>query len=83
AAPATTNGVAEPKQRQPRRRRVARSAAAPAADSSGAVFVLPTGDQAPAPTIDYSQPEPVELPQRNRPRRRAVGRPAGAPESSD
>ncbi|MGK8553031.1 translation initiation factor IF-2 N-terminal domain-containing protein [Nocardia gipuzkoensis] len=83
-APAATNGVAEPGQGRPaRRRRVARSAAAPAADSSGAVFVLPTGDQAPTPTVDYSQPEPVELPQRSRPRRRAVGRPAGAPESSD
>ncbi|MEV6322294.1 translation initiation factor IF-2 N-terminal domain-containing protein [Nocardia sp. NPDC051787] len=84
AAAATTNGVAEPaKGRQPRRRRVARSAAAPAADSSGAVFVLPTGEQAPSPATDYSQPEPVELPQRSRPRRRAVGRPAGAPEASN
>jgi ribonuclease E len=46
------------------------------------VFVLPTGEQAPAPAIDYSQPEPVELPQRGRPRRRAVGRPAGAPDAS-
>ncbi|WP_454199710.1 translation initiation factor IF-2 N-terminal domain-containing protein [Nocardia sp. Marseille-Q1738] len=83
AAAATANGVAEPARgRQPRRRRVARSAA-PAADSSGAVFVLPTGEQAPSPATDYSQPEPVELPQRNRPRRRAVGRPAGAPESSN
>ncbi|WP_040775803.1 translation initiation factor IF-2 N-terminal domain-containing protein [Nocardia pneumoniae] len=84
SAAVTANGVAEPGQGRPaRRRRVARSAAAPAADSSGAVFVLPTGEQAPAPAIDYSQPEPVELPQRNRPRRRAVGRPAGAPESTD
>jgi ribonuclease E len=80
---ATANGVAEPGAGRPsRRRRVARSAAAPAADSSGAVFVLPTGEQAPAPAIDYSQPEPVELPQRGRPRRRAVGRPAGAPDAS-
>ncbi|MGQ4596518.1 translation initiation factor IF-2 N-terminal domain-containing protein [Nocardia sp. R6R-6] len=78
---ATVNGAAEPEQgRQTRRRRVARSAAAPAADSSGAVFVLPTGDQVPAPVIDYAEPVPVELPQRNRPRRRAVGRPAGAPD---
>ncbi|WP_063022621.1 translation initiation factor IF-2 N-terminal domain-containing protein [Nocardia niwae] len=81
---AAANGVAEAgAARPPRRRRVARSAAAPAADSSGAVFVLPTGEQAPAPAIDYSQSEPVELPQRNRPRRRAVGRPAGAPEASN
>lgn len=80
---AAANGVAEPGAGRPsRRRRVARSAAAPAADSSGAVFVLPTGEQAPAPAIDYSQPEPVELPQRGRPRRRAVGRPAGAPDAS-
>ncbi|BDT94914.1 translation initiation factor IF-2 N-terminal domain-containing protein [Nocardia sputorum] len=78
---AAANGVAAPAARPARRRRVARSAAAPAADSSGAVFVLPTGDQAPAPAIDYSQPEAAELPQRNRPRRRAVGRPAGAPEA--
>ncbi|MEU5763740.1 translation initiation factor IF-2 N-terminal domain-containing protein [Nocardia sp. NPDC047648] len=80
---AAANGVAEPGAGRPsRRRKVARSAAAPAADSSGAVFVLPTGEQAPAPAIDYSQPEPVELPQRGRPRRRAVGRPAGAPDAS-
>ncbi|WP_415842914.1 hypothetical protein, partial [Nocardia ninae] len=61
-----------------RRRRVARSAAAPAADSSGAVFVLPTADQAPAPAVDFTASAPVEVPQR-RPRRRAVGRPAGPP----
>ncbi|MEU6189791.1 translation initiation factor IF-2 N-terminal domain-containing protein [Nocardia sp. NPDC047038] len=81
---AAANGVAEPGPSRPaRRRRVARSAAAPAADSSGAVFVLPTGDQAPAPAVDYSQPEPVEVPQRNRPRRRSVGRPAGAPDAAN
>ncbi|MBF6338358.1 translation initiation factor IF-2 N-terminal domain-containing protein [Nocardia abscessus] len=81
-AQASTNGVAEPEPARPaRRRRVARSAAAPAADSSGAVFVLPTGEQAPTPAVDYSQPQPAELPQRNRPRRRAVGRPAGAPDA--
>ncbi|MEV0340417.1 translation initiation factor IF-2 N-terminal domain-containing protein [Nocardia sp. NPDC050713] len=62
-----------------RRRRVARSAAAPSADSAGAVFVLSSGDQDTAPAVDYSEPEPVELPQRARPRRRAVGRPAGPP----
>ncbi|MGY2027860.1 translation initiation factor IF-2 N-terminal domain-containing protein [Nocardia gipuzkoensis] len=83
-AQASTNGVAEPEPepaRPARRRRVARSAAAPAADSSGAVFVLPTAEQAPTPAVDYSQPQPVELPQRSRPRRRAVGRPAGAPDA--
>ncbi|MGK8489503.1 translation initiation factor IF-2 N-terminal domain-containing protein [Nocardia asiatica] len=84
ATQASTNGAAEPEPARPaRRRRVARSAAAPAADSSGAVFVLPTGEQAPTPAVDYSQPEPVELPQRSRPRRRAVGRPAGAPGAAD
>ncbi|MEU4342760.1 translation initiation factor IF-2 N-terminal domain-containing protein [Nocardia sp. NPDC023852] len=78
----TANGASEAAARPGRRRRVARSAAAPAADSSGAVFVLPTGEQAPAPAIDYSEPEPAELPQRRRPRRRAVGRAAGAPDAS-
>ncbi|MGK8525321.1 translation initiation factor IF-2 N-terminal domain-containing protein [Nocardia asteroides] len=79
---AAANGVAEPEPARPaRRRRVARSAAAPASDSSGAVFVLPTGEQ--APSVDYSQPDPAELPQRSRPRRRAVGRPAGAPDGSN
>lgn len=81
---AAANGAAaEASVRPARRRRVARSAAAPAADSSGAVFVLPTGEQTPAPAVDYSQPAPAELPQRNRPRRRAVGRPAGAPDASN
>ncbi|WP_225727017.1 MULTISPECIES: translation initiation factor IF-2 N-terminal domain-containing protein [unclassified Nocardia] len=73
---AESNGTARPA----RRRRVARSAAAPAADSASAVFVL-SADQPPAAVIDYSDPEPVELPHRGRPRRRAVGRPAGAPEA--
>ncbi|WP_431962701.1 translation initiation factor IF-2 N-terminal domain-containing protein [Nocardia sp. bgisy134] len=79
---AVANGEPEPRQ-VPRRRRVARSAAAPAADSAGAVFVLSSADQGGAPAVDYSQqPEPVELPQRGRPRRRAVGRPAGPPVDS-
>ncbi|WP_327113716.1 translation initiation factor IF-2 N-terminal domain-containing protein [Nocardia sp. NBC_01730] len=81
-AASTANGVSEAAARPARRRRVARSAAAPAADSSGAVFVLPTVEQAPAPAVDYTEPEPVELPQRRRPRRRAVGRAAGAPDAS-
>ncbi|TQM25587.1 translation initiation factor IF-2 N-terminal domain-containing protein [Nocardia bhagyanarayanae] len=72
------NGEPEPRQTG-RRRRVARSAAAPSADSAGAVFVLSSGDQDTAAAVDYSEPEPVELPQRARPRRRAVGRPAGPP----
>ncbi|MCP2278571.1 translation initiation factor IF-2 N-terminal domain-containing protein [Nocardia amikacinitolerans] len=75
------NGEPEPRQTG-RRRRVARSAAAPAADSAGAVFVLSSGDQDTAPAVDYSEPAPVELPQRARPRRRAVGRPAGPPVDS-
>lgn len=75
---AVTNGAPEPAPRTGRRRRVARSAAAPAADSSGAVFVLPTAEQAPAPAVDFTAEVPVEVPQR-RPRRRAVGRPAGPP----
>ncbi|MEU2254145.1 translation initiation factor IF-2 N-terminal domain-containing protein [Nocardia xishanensis] len=75
---AVANGEPVPQQ-TPRRRRVARSAAAPAADSAGAVFVLSSADQGGAPAVDYSQSEPVELPERGRPRRRAVGRPAGPP----
>ncbi|MFD0363904.1 translation initiation factor IF-2 N-terminal domain-containing protein [Nocardia sp. GCM10030253] len=61
-----------------RRRRVARSAAAPAADSSGAVFVL-SADQPPAaPVVDFTAEAPVEVPVRKT-RRRAAGRPAGPP----
>ncbi|MEV0031346.1 translation initiation factor IF-2 N-terminal domain-containing protein [Nocardia sp. NPDC050793] len=75
---AVANGEPAPRL-APRRRRVARSAAAPAADSAGAVFVLSSADQGGAPAVDYSEPQPVELPQRGRPRRRAVGRPAGPP----
>ncbi|MFE9580310.1 translation initiation factor IF-2 N-terminal domain-containing protein [Nocardia sp. NPDC006044] len=75
---AVTNGAPEPAPRTSRRRRVARSAAAPAADSSGAVFVLPTPEQAPAPAVDFTAEIPAEVPQR-KPRRRAVGRPAGPP----
>ncbi|MFI6172598.1 translation initiation factor IF-2 N-terminal domain-containing protein [Nocardia sp. NPDC051052] len=73
-----TNGAPEPAPRTSRRRRVARSAAAPAADSSGAVFVLPTAEQAPAPAVDFTADVPIEVPVR-KPRRRAVGRPAGPP----
>ncbi|GAA5068927.1 translation initiation factor IF-2 N-terminal domain-containing protein [Nocardia callitridis] len=76
---APTNGAPAPAQRPARRRRVARSTAAPAADSAGAVFVLPSAEQAAPVAIDYSDPEPPEVPVR-RPRRRAVGRPAGAPD---
>ncbi|MFE9323885.1 translation initiation factor IF-2 N-terminal domain-containing protein [Nocardia sp. NPDC052278] len=78
---ASSNGV--PESAAPRstgrRRRVARSAAAPAADSAGAVFVLPTADQGAAgPVVDYTADVPVVVPTR-KPRRRAVGRPAGPP----
>ncbi len=80
-APASANGVPESvaPRTAGRRRRVARSAAAPAADSGGAVFVLPTADQASAgPVVDYTADAPVVVPTR-KPRRRAVGRPAGPP----
>ncbi|MFR9751592.1 translation initiation factor IF-2 N-terminal domain-containing protein [Nocardia sp. 004] len=77
---ATSNGAST---LPARRRRVARSAAAPSADSAGAVFVLSAEEPVPAAALDYSQPEPVEVPLRNRPRRRAVGRPAGAPDTSN
>ncbi|MFC9895171.1 translation initiation factor IF-2 N-terminal domain-containing protein [Nocardia sp. NPDC127579] len=74
------NGVPEvPATRPSRRRRVARSAAAPAADSSSAVFVLSSADEPAAPVADFAaDPVPAELLQR-KPRRRAVGRPAGPP----
>ncbi|MGW1742222.1 translation initiation factor IF-2 N-terminal domain-containing protein [Nocardia sp. NPDC001965] len=62
-----------------RRRRVARSTSAPAADSAGAVFVLSAADQPAAPAADFvaDVPEP-EVPVR-RVRRRAAGRPSGPP----
>ncbi|WP_062992746.1 translation initiation factor IF-2 N-terminal domain-containing protein [Nocardia anaemiae] len=77
---ASANGVSESAPRPTgRRRRVARSAAAPAADSTGAVFVLPTTEQGTAgPVVDYTADVPVVVPTR-KPRRRAVGRPAGPP----
>ncbi|KAF0845874.1 translation initiation factor IF-2 N-terminal domain-containing protein [Nocardia caishijiensis] len=67
----------EPAARAPRRRRVARSTAAPAADSAGAVFVVSPNEQPSAAVVDFDA-EPVVVPQR-KPRRRAVARPAGAP----
>ncbi|MBF6186266.1 MULTISPECIES: translation initiation factor IF-2 N-terminal domain-containing protein [Nocardia] len=76
ASSAEANGVAP--ERPARRRRVARSAAAPAADSSAAVFVVSGTEQPAAPVFDADEPAPVVLP-RERPRRRAVGRPAGPP----
>ncbi|MGW6729411.1 translation initiation factor IF-2 N-terminal domain-containing protein [Nocardia sp. NPDC055029] len=86
AAPAEPEPVAaeqapvaeEPAPRAPRRRRVARSTAAPAADSAGAVFVLSANDQPPAAAVVDFAAEPVIVPER-KPRRRAVARPAGAP----
>ncbi|MFI6867504.1 translation initiation factor IF-2 N-terminal domain-containing protein [Nocardia sp. NPDC050406] len=65
-----------------RRRRVARTAAAPATDSKGAVFVLSSADQPSAPALSLEDAAPVEVPVR-RPRRRAAGRPAGAPEGGN
>ncbi|MFE1593954.1 translation initiation factor IF-2 N-terminal domain-containing protein [Nocardia sp. NPDC058705] len=73
--------AAEPAARAPRRRRVARSTAAPAPDSTGAVFVLSANDQPPAAAVVDFAAEPVVVPER-KPRRRAVGRPAGAPADS-
>ncbi|MGS2809597.1 translation initiation factor IF-2 N-terminal domain-containing protein [Nocardia sp. MW-W600-9] len=70
--------VEEPAARAPRRRRVARSTAAPAPDSAGAVFVLSASEQPPAAAVVDIAAEPVVVPVR-KPRRRAVGRPAGAP----
>lgn len=62
-----------------RRRRVARSTAAPAADSAGAVFVLSATEQSDAPVTDFTaDPPEVEVPVR-RTRRRAAGRPSGPP----
>ncbi|WP_330253215.1 ribonuclease E/G [Nocardia sp. NBC_00565] len=77
---AAANGTPESEPRSTgRRRRVARSAAAPAVDSAGAVFVVPTVEQAStAPVVDYTADAPVVVPTR-KPRRRAVGRPAGPP----
>ncbi|NNH74292.1 Rne/Rng family ribonuclease [Nocardia uniformis] len=66
-----------------RRRRVARTAAAPAADSKGAVFVLSSTDQAPPAALTIEDAAPVDVPPRARPRRRAAGRPAGAPEGGN
>ncbi|WP_416367438.1 translation initiation factor IF-2 N-terminal domain-containing protein [Nocardia terpenica] len=65
------------------RRRVARTAAAPAADSKGAVFVLSSSDRDRTPAVDFTaDAAPVAVP-RTRQRRRAAGRAAGAPEQND
>ncbi|WP_328391768.1 translation initiation factor IF-2 N-terminal domain-containing protein [Nocardia sp. NBC_00416] len=62
-----------------RRRRVARSTSAPAADSTGAVFVLATPEQPAEPVAELPiDPPEVEVPVR-RVRRRAAGRPSGPP----
>ncbi|MFC8043693.1 translation initiation factor IF-2 N-terminal domain-containing protein [Nocardia sp. NPDC057353] len=77
ATASEVNGAAAP---APRRRRVARSAAAPSGDSTGAVFVLSgttTTPTEPAPADPVGE-DAVPVP-RSRPRRRAVGRPAGPP----
>ncbi|MGW6697782.1 translation initiation factor IF-2 N-terminal domain-containing protein [Nocardia sp. NPDC055049] len=78
AEPEPAAAAAEPAPRAPRRRRVARSTAAPAPDSAGAVFVLSANEQPPAAAVVDFAAEPVVVPER-KPRRRAVGRPAGAP----
>ncbi|SUA78242.1 Ribonuclease G [Nocardia otitidiscaviarum] len=81
AAPAATTDES-PAPAGRRRRRVARTAAAPAADSRGAVFVLSSADQPQTPALsleDTASPPPP----RARTRRRAAGRPAGAPEGGN
>ncbi|MVU76183.1 Rne/Rng family ribonuclease [Nocardia sp. ET3-3] len=97
AATAHTNGTAEaavavdeaqtaepaPAGRRPARRRVARTASAPAADSAGAVFVLSSSDQTDKPGFNLDDLAPAVVPPRARPRRRAAGRPAGAPEGEN
>ncbi|WP_196223014.1 hypothetical protein, partial [Nocardia seriolae] len=65
------------------RRRVARTASAPAADSKGAVFVLSSTDQADKPGFNLEDLAPAVVPPRARPRRRAAGRAAGAPEGEN
>lgn len=73
-----TAGDGAPETRS-RRRRVARSTSAPAADSTGAVFVLSADDQPAAPVTDFvAEPPEPEVPVR-RTRRRAAGRPSGPP----
>nr|WP_103557266.1 translation initiation factor IF-2 N-terminal domain-containing protein [Nocardia seriolae] len=69
--------------RRPTRRRVARTASAPAADSKGAVFVLSSTDQADKPGFNLDDLAPAVVPPRARPRRRAAGRAAGAPEGEN
>ncbi|MFC6013213.1 translation initiation factor IF-2 N-terminal domain-containing protein [Nocardia lasii] len=81
AQPEPAPVVEEPAPRAPRRRRVARSTAAPAPDSAGAVFVLSANEQPPASVVVDIAAEPVVVPER-KPRRRAVARPAGAPADS-
>lgn len=75
ASPADDGGTGT----RSRRRRVARSTSAPAADSAGAVFVLSATEQPDAPVTDFTaDPPEVEVPVR-RARRRAAGRPSGPP----
>lgn len=65
--------------RPPRRRRVARSAAAPTPDSGGAVFVLAAGEQPTTPAVDFTAEREQAQPPAHRTRRRGAGRPAGPP----
>ncbi|GAB4584059.1 translation initiation factor IF-2 N-terminal domain-containing protein [Nocardia sp. IFM 10818] len=74
--PAVTSG------RRPRRR-VARTPAAPAADSTSAVFVISSADKPETPALSFDDIAPVQVPPRARPRRRTAGRPAGAPEDAN
>ncbi|WP_040806189.1 translation initiation factor IF-2 N-terminal domain-containing protein [Nocardia concava] len=82
-AQAASGAQTAPAGRRPARRRVARTVTAPAADSSSAVFVLSSSDQAQKPAFNLDELAPAAVPPRSRPRRRAAGRPAGAPEGEN
>ncbi|MFC3436875.1 translation initiation factor IF-2 N-terminal domain-containing protein [Nocardia seriolae] len=83
AAAATVAAIEARSGRRHTRRRVARTASAPAADSKGAVFVLSSTDQADKPGFNLEDLAPAVVPPRARPRRRAAGRAAGAPEGEN
>ncbi|WP_040789510.1 translation initiation factor IF-2 N-terminal domain-containing protein [Nocardia paucivorans] len=78
---AVASGAEDAAVRPARRRRVARSAAAPSPDSSGAVFVLSASEQSSAPAVDFTSDVTVTQvqPSAQRTRRRGAGRPAGPP----
>nr|WP_067544276.1 translation initiation factor IF-2 N-terminal domain-containing protein [Nocardia crassostreae] len=75
--------VAAPAAGRRPRRRVARTPAAPAADSTSAVFVISSADKPETPALSFDDIAPAQVPPRARPRRRTAGRPAGAPEDAN